>query len=148
MTRILYLLLIVFTLFSCNNDNSTEIEKAEEETTDLLEETAMKTDTLYESLKNLLANKQPIYGGYLFLESEESIPGSLHDHSILQESDDYVFIQSTNGGTDIRHYYLVSFSKKTGVCIDFLHIGMETEGVDPYKVNWKSNTSFSTVDYQ
>lgn len=148
MTRIFYLLLISFALFSCNNDNSKEIEKIEEETIHLVEEKVVETDTLYESLKNLLANNQPIYGDYLFLESEESIQSSLHDHAILQESDDYIFIQSTNGGTDIRHHYLVSFSNKSGVCIDFLHIGMETEGVEPYKVNWKSNTSFSTVDYQ
>jgi hypothetical protein len=40
------------------------------------------------------------------------------------------------------------FSKNTGKLLSIVALGQETEGVHPYKINWKSNVSFSTVDYR
>lgn len=127
--------------------NNTSEDNVDSTMNSIIEKTT-KVETSYEALNEMLINNQPIYGDYLVKGSEEAIDGSLQNHLILQESKDYIFVQSTDGGTDVSHYYLLSFSKDTGKLIDFIGAGTEAEGVDPYKINWESDTSFSTVDYQ
>ena len=94
-----------------------------------------------------MESKQPITKKY-FVDSEIRINGFLYNHSILQKSDKYVIIRSTDNGTFVKNYYLLSFSKNTGKLISFVEIGQETEGVEPYKISWKSDIAFSTVDFQ
>lgn len=150
MKHLLLLSFLVFGIMGCTSDNSAEntsevaIDTADTST----EKEKAEADISYEALQTLLTNKQPIHGDYLLSGLKEPISGSINNHSLLQETDDYVFVKSTNGGTDVLQYYLLSFSKKTGILIDYISVGTEAEGVDAYKINWQSTTSFSTVDYQ
>jgi hypothetical protein len=150
MKHILLLAFIAFGILGCGPGNSTKglSEGALETSSASQEEVTVETDISYKTLRELLTNNQPIYGEYLFIDSEKSISGSINNHSILQESNKYIFVLSNNGGTDISNYYLLSFSKDTGSLIDFISAGTEAEGVESHKINWISSTSFSTVDYE
>lgn len=140
MIRTLYLLSISLFLFGCNNTNSKgDIEKSKNDPIGVKD-----IDVSYEILRTLLENKQPITKEHL----TDSIRGVLSEYSILNQSDNYVLVKANNGGTDVRDYYLLSFSKNTGKLISFVGLGQETEGVQPYKISWESNVLFSTVDYR
>lgn len=140
MTRTLHLFLISLCLFGCNNTNSKgDIGKIKNDPIGVKD-----IDVSYEILKTLLENKQPITKDHL----TDSIRGVFSEYSILNQTDNYVLIKANNSGTDIRDYYLLSFSKNTGKLISFVGLGQETEGVQPHKINWESSVLFSTVDYQ
>lgn len=140
MIRILYLLLISLCLFACNTSNSNrDIEKRKDDTAEVKD-----MDVSYDMLRILLESKQPITKEYL----TDSMRVVFSEYSILNQSDNYVLVKANNGGTDVRNYYLLSFSKNTGKLISFVGLGQETEGVQPYKINWESNILFSTVDYR
>ena len=150
MKHLFYLSLFLLGIMGCSSDNSTKNTSEVDSDTSNVSEGKMnaEADISYEALDKLLARNQPIYGDYLQNGSEISISGSLNNHSILQETNDYVLVKSTNGGTDVLQFYLSIFSKETGILIDFISVGTEAEGVDPYKITWLSPSSFSTVDYQ
>ena len=68
--------------------------------------------------------------------------------SLLKETSNYNLIQASDNGTDIRNYFLLSISKKNGEVSSLIELGQETEGVEPFKINWKSQNTFSTIDYK
>jgi len=151
MKYIQYLFFMGIGVMSCTSDKSAKntADSTVESTSVNVEQVNVEMGVSYQKLKLLIEDKQPIPKAYLLTDPEILVSGgALYEHIILQKSDDYIIIKSRDGGTDISKYYLLSFSTKTGNLISFIELGQETEGVDPYKLNWQSNTSFSTVDYQ
>ncbi|WP_416864290.1 MAG: hypothetical protein ACMVP2_16760 [Imperialibacter sp.] len=145
-------LIFLMVAIACTPDKSpTSASELAEESTAAMEEeeAAPMAEVSHEQLKRLIETQQPISAEFLPAASEMVIyGGSLRDHTILQETNDYLLVQSKDGGTDISNYYLLSFSKETGMAISFIGLGQEAEGVDPYKLRWAYDNSFSTVAYQ
>lgn len=138
MIRSICLFIISFYLFGCTQSTS-ENDKNEKDTSEI---TAVNVS--HETIQSLIKNNQPITSANL----PDSIRGVFHEYTIVNESDNYTLIKAANNGTDSRDYYLFSISKNSGKLISSVELGQETEGVQPYKLNWESKDIFSTVDYQ
>ncbi len=101
----------------------------------------------YDSLYQYLTSNQPIYGEYLKMSNGDSLAKAIVYHEIVQDANEYIISKSSDGGTAVKGFYLLSFSKETGRLLNYIHLGNEAEGASPKKVNWSSDSIFFTVDY-
>lgn len=102
----------------------------------------------YEELKADIDKGLWIKKEYLGEESEYNIRGQLIYHTILRETDKYLFINtSSHCDAGVECYYLITFSREDGMMISNVDIGQAYEAGSPDKFGWISDDEFRLSSY-